>query len=207
MTDEFLEDGPDDARSTLVLAHGAGAPMDSPFMAAFAEGLAELDHRIVRFEFDYMAERRHSGRRRPPERLPALLNRWRNVIDVLNGPEGLVIGGKSMGGRIASMIAAEAPVRGLVCLGYPFHQPGKLNATRIEHLPSITCPTLIVQGSRDPFGTYDDAAGYALPGRIQVHWIEDGDHDLKPRKSSGIPIAEARQSAFDAVDRFLRSIA
>ena len=205
MTGEFLVDGPDDAQRTLVLAHGAGAPMDSPFMATIAEGLAELGHRIVRFEFDYMAQRRHSGRKRPPERLPALLNRWRTVIDAFSGPGDLVIGGKSMGGRIASMIAAEAPVRGLVCLGYPFHPPGKPNATRIEHLPSITCPALIVQGTRDPFGTYDDVASYALPDWIQVHWIEDGDHDLKPRKSSGIPVAEARRSAIEAVDGFLKS--
>ena len=117
-------DGPDDAELTIALAHGAGAPMDSPFMATIAAGLAATGLRVARFEFPYMNRRRIDGTRRPPDRAPVLLETWRAVITTLR-PGRLVIGGKSLGGRIASMLADQAGVRGLVCLGYPFHAPGK----------------------------------------------------------------------------------
>ena len=94
----LLVDGPDDAATTLVLAHGAGAPMDSPFMAAMTDRLAGRGHRVVRFEFPYMAARRLDGRRRPPDRQPVLLTAWRAVAAALGGSRRLVIGGKSMGG-------------------------------------------------------------------------------------------------------------
>lgn len=198
-------DGPQDADVTLVLAHGAGAPMDSPFMAAMAERISARGHRVARFEFDYMAERRRTGRRRPPERQPALLEQWRRVIEALGGPSAVTVGGKSMGGRMASLIAAELPVRGCLCLGYPFHPPGKPDRLRTDHFASLLCPTLIVQGSRDPFGTRDEVSALALPDPVAVTWIEDGDHDLKPRKSSGLTTDAAWTEAAEAADRFLRS--
>lgn len=184
MTGKLLLDGPESGL-TVVLAHGAGAPMDSAFMEAITERLAARGHRIARFEFPYMARRRAEGTKRPPDRQPVLLDSWREVIAHLGGPETVVIGGKSMGGRMASLIAAELPVRGLLCLGYPFHPPGKPEKTRTEHLAALTVPTLIVQGTRDPFGKPEDVASYQLSQSLNVHWIEDGDHDLKPRKSSG----------------------
>lgn len=180
----FVFDGSRKAPWTIALAHGAGAGMDTPFMQSFAEGLASREFRVARFEFPYMAARRTTGKKRPPDRLPALMDAWREVIGTL-GTDRLIIGGKSMGGRIASMVADESVVAGLVCLGYPFHPAGKRDQLRVEHLRTIKTPTLILQGTRDPFGTEDEAAIYALSPAIKLHWLADGDHDLKPRKASG----------------------
>lgn len=207
----LLTDGPADAPVTLVLAHGAGAPMDSPFMAGIAGRLAGRGHRIVRFEFPYMAARRTDGRKRPPDRQPVLLETWRTAVASLRGTGPLAIGGKSMGGRMASLLAAEewaigTGPDGLVCLGYPFHPPGKPERTRTGHLAALQVPALIVQGTRDPFGTAEDVAGYTLAPTVTMRWIDDGDHDLKPRKASGRTHENALDEAAEAVDRFLRSL-
>src|SRR5688500_15219265 len=107
MTPELKFDGPENEKMTIALAHGAGAAMDTPFMNTFATGLASQGIRVARFEFPYMAERRSSGKTRPPDREPVLRQTWLKVIEVLAGIS-LVIGGKSMGGRIASLVADEA---------------------------------------------------------------------------------------------------
>jgi predicted alpha/beta-hydrolase family hydrolase len=167
-----------------VLAHGAGAEMDSEFMNYFAEGLAERDFRVVRFEFPYMAARRRTGKKGPPDREPVLRQTWLQVIDSL-GADALVIGGKSMGGRIASLVADGAAAAGLICLGYPFHPTGDPEKLRIEHLKTIKTPTLILQGERDPFGNKAEVTGMKLSKNIRLHWLADGDHSFKPRKSSG----------------------
>ena len=177
-------DGPEDG-ATIVLAHGAGAPMDSAPMTAVARGLAAFGLRVARFEFPYMRRRREAGERRPPDREPVLREAWHTVIEELGGGDRLVNGGKSMGGRMASLIADEAGVRGLVCLGYPFHPPGQPERLRTAHLRDLRTPTLIVQGTRDPFGTPEDVQGYELSPAIEVLWLEDGDHSFKPRASSG----------------------
>jgi predicted alpha/beta-hydrolase family hydrolase len=181
---ESIEEGPIGAPLTVAFAHGAGAPMDSPFMAFFACGLVNAGWRVVRFEFPYMAARRADRLRRPPDRPDVLLDCWRSVIARLN-PERLVIGGKSLGGRMASMVADVAGVRGLVCLGYPFHPPSQPQRLRIAHLQTLKTPTLIVQGTRDPFGTPSEVASYALSPSIAVHWLPDGDHGFAPRRASG----------------------
>lgn len=208
----LLIDGPDTAPVTVALAHGAGAAMDSAFMQAFAEGLAARGLKCVRFEFPYMAERRVDGRKRPPNRAPVLIETWRAVIAHL-GTERLVIGGKSMGGRIASMVARElenegAPLKGLVCLGYPFHPPGKPEkaAARLEHLLDIRTPTLVLQGTRDTFGGRDEVPNMALSPAVRVHWLEDGDHGFKPRKASGRSEAQNWDEALDAMDAFARAL-
>lgn len=201
----LLIDGPSDAASTLVLAHGAGAPMDSPFLATLAESLAARGIRVVRFEFPYMQARRTGGRR-PPDRTPVLLAAWKQVIGQLGGGEGLSIGGKSMGGRMASMVADEVGARGLVCLGYPFHPPAKPEQLRTAHLAALRTPTLIVQGTRDPFGVPGEVAGYALSPAIRVLWIEDGDHSFKPPKSSPRTEQENLATAVDAVSGFLEEL-
>src|SRR5262249_14034625 len=118
----------------------------------------------------------------------------------------LVIGGKSMGGRIASMIAEEAGVAGLVCLGYPFHPVGKPKQLRVEHLKTLRTPTLIVQGTRDPFGTRDEVATYPLPACIAIHWMEDGNQDLTPRKASGRTQEQNWNEAIKAVAEFVRRV-
>ena len=203
MTD-LLIDGPADARWTIALAHGAGAGMDTEFMGEFAEGLAARGLRVVRFEFPYMAARRRGGRRGPPDREPVLRQSWLEVIGEL-GREGLVIGGKSMGGRMASLVADEAQVAGLVCLGYPFHPTGRPQQLRTGHLRDLKAPTLIVQGERDPFGTREEVAGYTLSPSIRFVWLEDGDHSFKPRASSGRTEREHLETAVQAVAELARS--
>ena len=202
MNTSLVFDGPDDAELTIALAHGAGAPMDSPFMATIAAGLAATGLRVARFEFPYMNRRRIDGTRRPPDRAPVLLETWRAVIATL-GPGRLVIGGKSLGGRIASMLADEAGVRGLVCLGYPFHAPGKpVTPERLTHLATLATPTLIVQGERDALGARAEVAGYTLSPAIHIAWMTDGDHSLKPRKASGMTEADNLAAAVEAVVAF-----
>jgi predicted alpha/beta-hydrolase family hydrolase len=197
MTD-FLFDGPaagrDGAPVTILLAHGAGAPMDSASMAATAAALAAAGFRVARFEFGYMAARRQ-GERKPPPRAESVKPEYRAAIDALGAKGRLIIGGKSMGGRVASMVADEmraaGKIAGLLCLGYPFHPPEKPEQLRTAHLAGLQTPTLIVQGTRDPFGTPDEVAGYSLSEVIELLWLEDGDHDLKPRKTiSGFSAAD-----------------
>jgi predicted alpha/beta-hydrolase family hydrolase len=204
MTD-FLFNGPDTSRITIAMAHGAGAPMDSEFMQVFAESLGNLDIRVVRFEFPYMAKRREDGRRRPPDRAPALLDVWRNIAAELD-PDGLVVAGKSMGGRIASMIADEVGAAGLICVGYPFHPPGKPDKLRTEHLETLMTPALILQGERDPFGRHEEVGGYALSKSIAVEFLPDGDHDLKPRKASERTRAANWAEAVDRMAEFVANV-
>ncbi|MCP8895476.1 alpha/beta hydrolase [Shinella daejeonensis] len=195
MNPPLLFDGPADAQVTLLLAHGSGAPMDSPAMNAATTALAAEGLRVARFEFGYMAARRSDGGHRPPPRAETLAPEFYAAIDALKAQGPLVIGGKSMGGRVASMIAddlhARGRVKGLLCLGYPFHPPAKPAQLRTAHLATLRTPTLIYQGSRDPFGTREEVAGYGLSASIRILWLEDGDHDLKPRK---------RISGFTAAD-------
>ena len=202
----MLLDGPAGAPTTLVLAHGAGAPMDSPWMNAVAEGLGSRGVRVARFEFPYMARRREGGKRSAPDREPVLRAAWRAAIEELGGGERVVIGGKSLGGRIASLVADEVRARGLVCLGYPFHPPGRPERTRTAHLAGLGTRALVVQGTRDPFGSPEDVGGYALSPGIRVVWIEDGDHDLRPRARSGRSAEQNLREGLDAVAAFLAEL-
>jgi predicted alpha/beta-hydrolase family hydrolase len=194
----FLFDGPDQAEVTILLAHGAGAPMDSPSMTASAKALAGKGFRVARFEFDYMAARRTGVGRTPPPRAEKLNPQYIAAVDALGGQGALVIGGKSMGGRVASMVAdtlwQSGRIRGLLCLGYPFHPPGKPEQLRTGHLVDLKTPTLIVQGTRDEFGSREEVLSYDLSPLIDILWLEDGDHDLKPRK---------RISGFSAADHLV----
>jgi len=205
-----LEDGPSEG-PVFLFGHGAGAPMDSEWMAAAARGLADAGIRVVRFEFPYMAARRRDGRRRPPDRQPVLLDVWRAVIAAhCPGKQAagvpVVIGGKSMGGRMASMVADESRVSGLVCLGYPFHPPGKPERLRTDHLEALRTPALICQGTRDSMGGRETVAGLMLSPAIRLHWLEDGDHGFKPRKASGLTEAGNIGSAVAETARFVLSL-
>ena len=211
----FLIDAPAGDRAapplTFAFAHGAGAPMDTPFMTFFAAALAARGWRVVRFEFPYMAQRRRTAGRPPPDRQPVLLETWRQVIGAL-GPDRLVIGGKSMGGRMASLVADEASaggrrVRGLACLGYPFHPAGRPERLRTAHLATLATPCLICQGSRDRLGSAAEVAGYDLAETIRLHWAADGDHDLTPRKASGRSTEQNWGEAVEALDGFFRTLA
>ena len=205
-TSDWLTNGPKKSGFTVVLAHGAGAPMDTPFMNAMAAGLAAAELRVIRFEFPYMVLRRTTGQRRGPDR-PAILHQtWHRVVEELGDPASLIIGGKSMGGRIASEVAEAAKVGGVVCLGYPFHPPGRPEKLRTAHLADLTRPTLIIQGERDTFGTPADVADYQLSPSIRVEWIPDGDHSFKPRKASGHTLEQNLERAISAIVQFAHTL-
>src|SRR6185436_4276622 len=152
----YLYDGPEESKTVFLFAHGAGAAMDTPFMNMVARGLGERGIRVVRFEFPYMAARREAGKRGAPDRQPVLLETWKRVIAEHGGGER-----KAMGGRMATMVADEAQVRGVVCFGYPFHPPGKPAQLRTAHLETLRTPALIVQGTRDEFGSREEVETYA----------------------------------------------
>jgi uncharacterized protein len=207
----FLDDGPADAKNRLLLAHGAGAAMDSPFLNTFVALMTERDVATTRFEFDYMAARRLSPKRKPPPKAELLVQQYENAVETVRGrmtpSERLFIGGKSMGGRVASMIAdqlhANGSINGLVCLGYPFHAPKTPDKLRTAHLVEMTTPALIVQGDRDPFGTRAEVEAMSLSTQIAFHWAPDGDHDLGPRGASGYTRRGNLEAAADAVAAFM----
>ena len=186
---EFIFDGPENG-PLFLFAHGAGADAKSEFMTTIAQGLAEKGVRVARFNFPYMQQRLIDGKRRPPNRAPQLVEFYSELIKELNQP--VYIGGKSMGGRIASMVAAQGDealnklIKGVVCLGYPFHPIGKPEKLRIEHLKDIEAPIFIAQGTRDKLGSYEEVNNYDLAKKIDFLWLEDGDHDFKPRVKSGL---------------------
>lgn len=210
---ELIQSGPIDGPAYL-FAHGAGADMNSEFIAQVAEKLAEKGIRVVRFNFPFMIKREEDGKRRPPDRAPKLLLAYEEAIKQLNCP--VVIGGKSMGGRMSSMLLAEnalreegkrLPILGSACLGYPFHAVGKGPKERLDHLQALTQPLLIVQGTRDTMGTLEEVNGYIkeekLNSSIRLHWLEDGNHDLKPRKVSGFSHQQHIDSAIEQVAEFI----
>ena len=205
MATDFLFDGPEDAAVTLMLAHGAGAPMDSASMGAAAVALAAAGLRVVRFEFGYMASRRTEAGRKPPPRADRVIGEYVAAVDDLGPTAGkLLIGGRSMGGRVASMAAdplfAAGRIAGLVCMGYPFHPPDKPTQVRTAHLETLATPALIIQGTRDPFGIPAEVTTYSLAPSIELAWLEDGDHDLKPRKTvSGFSAADHLKTIAETV--------
>ncbi len=198
-----LVDGPKNAPKSFLFAHGAGAPMDTQFMKRVAEGVAASGVRVIRFECPYMQRRRESGKHGAPDPQPILLKSFHEMIAEAGRPGSLVIGGKSMGGRIATMVADDAAVLGVVCLGYPFHPPGQPAKTRTRHLETLGTPTLIVQGSRDSFGLPKDVETYKLSRAIRIEWLDDGDHSFKPRARSGRTEADNVRAAIDLVVDFI----
>ena len=202
--------GPADAPVRFLCAHGAGAGMETPFLSAIAALLAERGLTTYRFEFGYMAARRQ-GTRKPPPKAERLTQEYRAAVAALSAGVPLIIGGKSMGGRVASLVAdelyREGCVVGLACLGYPFHPPKKAEQLRTAHLMALRCPALIVQGERDPFGTRAEVEGYGLSPAIRMHWACDGDHDLGPRGGSGFTRKGNLAQAADAIAEFAKSAA
>lgn len=193
---------------TLILAHGAGAPMDSSFMNAITQYMLDLSISVVRFEFPYMQQRRVEGVRRPPNKTDILLDAWRDIytqVRVQTG-EPLAIGGKSMGGRMASMLADELQVDALVCLGYPFYPAKKQDKPRIEHLKGLQTPTLIVQGERDALGAKALVQEYDVSSAIEFEWMACADHDLKPLKRSGYSHEQYLQHAARRIAAFMRAL-
>lgn len=195
------------AEHTFLFAHGAGAPMDSDFMNYIAKGLAEQGIEVIRFEFPYMQKRREDGKKRPPDRAPKLLDYFQQIIESCESDK-IIIGGKSMGGRMASLLASEPnlndKVKGVVCLGYPFHATGKPEKVRTDHFNAINIPMLIIQGTRDTFGNQEEVSSYDCCGH-QIEWIEDGNHDLLPRKKSGLTHEDNLEAAIHHAAQWIKS--
>ncbi len=214
---ELLIDNPK-GKTTFIMAHGAGAFMDSKFMNEFAQAIAEQGNiKVVRFEFPYMQERRKTQRKRPPNAMKILVKTFYDVLRKLDEPyENIVVGGKSMGGRVASILSQELEDKGMnfkgVCVfGYPFHAIGKQitfptpdDDKRVGSLIRNQTPMLICQGSRDNFGWFDEVDTYPLSDKIQYTWLDDGDHDFRPRVLSGLTQPQnwhtAQQSAIDFIN-------
>ncbi len=203
-------DGDSETAWTLLLAHGAGQGMDSLFMTGIAEAVVAAGIRVVRFNFPYMLKILESGKKSPPDREPLLRAAFQQAIHELEAAgterKRLVIGGKSMGGRMASLIADEQQIAGLLCLGYPFHPPGRPERLRTAHLQEIRTPTLICQGERDPFGRREEVEAYQLSSAVLIHWITDGEHSFKPRKASGLTQAENLGTAAVAAAEFIAGL-
>jgi len=192
--------------ATLMLAHGAGAGQKSAWMVKAAHALADRGITTVTFDFPYITAKRHV-----PDKAPVLEAHWRNMVDEARsafGQQPLFIGGKSMGGRIATHVAAQGidGVSGIVCLGYPLHPPGNPEKRRDAHLSDITLPLLIVQGANDTFGKEAEMAAL-LPSlrKATLHVIATGDHSFKVKGG-----AQAQQPAFDevmnTVDAWIRAV-
>jgi uncharacterized protein len=213
MTD-ILRTGNQSASTLIMLAAGAGAPVTSAWMERMAGLLAEAGLGVVRFDFSYMTARETEGSRRPPPKAEKLIAEYEAAVGSVLGGLGtgqqLVIGGKSMGGRVASLAAQglfdARKIAGLVCFGYPFHPPDKPNSLRTAHLTTLTCPALIVQGERDPFGVRSEVQSYGLSPAIDVRWLVDGDHDFKARRGSGATLATNMQTAADLVRAFAEDL-
>ena len=198
---------------TLVFAHGAGASSQSDWMIRVVKLLSANGLRVITFDFPYMSKQQCDGRKRPPDRQPILLAAFVEVISRVPSP--CWIGGKSMGGRMASIIAAmveqqpqllaglsqhfaidlNQQIKGCGCFGYPFYSMGKADRPRIDHLQNISRPIVIYQGSRDAMGRCEQVSGYTLSPQIIINWLEEGDHDFKPTKTSGLAHEDHLQSA------------
>ena len=190
---------------TFIFAHGAGAGMDHEFMQSVAKGLAFKGIRVIRFNFPYMIKRAEDGKRRPPDRAPKLLEAYQEIIEQVDADK-LVIGGKSMGGRMASHLSEVDKVAAMACLGFPFHPPGKPEKYKGEHLAELAKPCLILQGERDTFGKREEFADFDLSDSIRVEFIPDGDHSFKPRKSSGYTEQQNIALTVDKLSAFIKEV-
>ncbi|MGR5207900.1 MULTISPECIES: alpha/beta family hydrolase [Vibrio] len=200
----WIAEGPENG-PLFIFAHGAGAGMEHEFMAAVAKGLVDQGIRVVRFNFPYMVKRAEDGKKRPPDRAPKLLEAYQEVITHFTSAP-IVIGGKSLGGRMSSLLADNELVAGIACLGFPFHPPGKPEKYKGEHLASIDKPTLILQGERDTFGKREEFEGFALSEQVTVSFLPDGDHSFKPRKRSGYTEADNIAQTIEQLAAFIKEV-
>ncbi|NMH58798.1 alpha/beta family hydrolase [Alteromonas ponticola] len=195
------------ASARMIIAHGAGAGKSSAFMQDLANGLSEMNIEVLLFDFPYMQLIEQTEKRRPPDRMPVLEAHYREIVEQSKLDRSTLptfIGGKSMGGRVASMIAEQCAVQGIIVYGYPFHPPGKPEKTRTAHLANLQTPLLILQGERDPFGTADEIKHYSLSPAIHTSILTDGEHSFKPRKASGLTQQDNIQSAIEQTVQFIK---
>ncbi|MEI8665969.1 alpha/beta hydrolase [Pseudoalteromonas sp. B28] len=194
------------AIAQFIFAHGAGAGSDSDFMQHMAKLISEQGVDVGLFDFEYMQIAKKTNKRRPPERALKLLIYYEQVLTNAQPDLPLFIGGKSMGGRMASMLACstEQSLSGVIAFGYPFHPPGKPEKLRTDHFADIVCPFLVLQGERDTFGTREELLTMKMPKQPLFTWLSDGDHSLKPRKKSGVTELQNRETAALSAVEFIK---
>ncbi|PHS20454.1 MAG: alpha/beta hydrolase [Kangiella sp.] len=199
----------------FVVTHGAGAGIESDFMKGMVHDLNSYGLQTIPFNFPYMKIMQETGKRRPPDRMPKLIQAFKDQLEIYQKEypkKKLVVGGKSMGGRVASLVASEVKktkdnnISACICLGFPFHPPKKLDKYRGDHLSDLNTPTLILQGERDAFGTRAEIDGYSLSNSVTVNYIPDGDHSFKPRVRSGHTLDENIELSLKKLIEFLGSL-
>ena len=203
--DNILIDGNKEAKKLLILAHGAGSPMDSVFMNTIVKGIIERDILVIRFEFPYMSKRR-LGKTSFPDKVPFLCTFYKDIyhkIKKMFPEKDIWIGGKSMGGRVSAIISKEINVKGVIVLGYPFHPINNLNKLRLECLQNKGPPILIIQGTRDKFGNKNEVNTYYISSKNSIFWIEDGDHSFNTLKKSKNNSEHSIKNAYFKVSDFI----
>jgi uncharacterized protein len=209
---EFLVNSPEGSpKGIFLLAHGAAKGMATPFMESIAKGVINAGVRVVRFHFPYMEDMLRTGQQKSHDDGKVLRQNFSDMITHCIEREqvpskNIIIGGKAMGARMATMIADDHKVAGVICLGYPFHPPRKPKQFRIRHLKSIRTPTLIIQGERDPKGKLEEIQKIHLSDSVEFHWLADGDNDFKPCKNSGRTLEENMNDAIQASNNFIKRV-
>ena len=199
------------ASDTIVIfAHGAGAGMDSDFMMQMASELSKKNVQVFRFNFNYMQINKDEGKRRPPERMPRLVDHFEKIIAQITSShpsKKVLLMGKSMGGRVAAILCEHLtfPVDGVICLGYPFISI-KGGNPRLEPLENCQVPVHIIQGERDRFGNVQQVRDWVLPKTVTFSWVPDGDHSFEPRKRSGYTWEQNLQFSIDEIVEFIGGI-
>jgi len=201
----FEEAAPPSRGSAILLAHGAGSSMDSPFMASVAGGLCRRGFAVLRFNYPYRERALREKRRRPPDKAEILEHAHSRALRALEervGDRRILLAGKSLGGRMATHLAAKGEsAAALVLLGYPLHPPGKPERIRCEHFPAIAQPALFLQGTRDKLCRLDllQTALERYAGTATLELIEDADHGFHVRKSSGRSDTEVLVGLLDRI--------
>jgi len=212
--ENYLINNSDNPIAQVVFAHGAGADMHHEFMVQVTALFIKANINVLRFNFPYMDKRIALGKRYPPDRMPKLLDCYKNVINDLEAINNkgkrlpIFIGGKSMGSRVAATLAGDDDIskliQGVFCLGYPFHPPKKIEKLRLEPLQNTHKPILVVQGERDTLGSQSEVIDYQTSDLCQYVFLKDGDHSLKPRVKSGFTHQQHMESAVLAVAQFIQ---
>ncbi|MEW6992437.1 alpha/beta family hydrolase [Colwelliaceae bacterium 6441] len=193
------------ASALVIFAHGAGADKSSAFMNEISRLLNDENINVLRFNFNYMDKRLADQKRYPPERMPKLIACFESVLDTIDSQLPIFLAGKSMGGRVAATMAENSldNVKGVMCLGYPFHPQKQPEKLRLAPLQQTTLPVLIIQGERDALGSKKEISAYEISGLCQITFLADGDHNLKPRVKSGYNHQQHLQSAVNAMTGFI----